>query len=227
MFQGQKATITTKNSGVFSGIFFGASMEKSEPEYLLKMVQQVRVGHKGDSNGVRENPRDFIGFGEDHAMSFKAREVIDLAVEGIAINNQDRRANGWSRLNRLSIEILIRCAGAASGFRSDTEISGSKAGQERELKPWVAPPETGVGQALESSMSSGSWDQFQTNENLFGVTSDYNEDMYTTRIDKSHPNYRQREAAAQRMALRMGDSSAGESNEAANFDEEERYLMFL
>lgn len=48
--------------------------------------------------------------------------------------------------------------------------------------------------------SSGTWDQFQTNEQLFGVKSDYDENLYTTRIDRSTPDYRQREAEAQRIA---------------------------
>lgn len=106
--QGQTSTITTKSGDIFSGIFFGASMDKSEPEYLLKMVQQVRAGHKGDANGVRETSRDFIGFGEDHAMSFKMKEVVDFAVEGIPINNQDRRPNGWSLADHILNGVLIR-----------------------------------------------------------------------------------------------------------------------
>ena len=69
-------------------------MDKSEPEYLLKMVQQVRLGHKGDLNGIRDPIRDYIGVGDDHAMSFKIKEVVDFAPEGISISNQDKRPNG-------------------------------------------------------------------------------------------------------------------------------------
>ena len=46
----------------------------------------------------------------------------------------------------------------------------------------------------------GSWDQFQANEKRFGLKSDYNENIYTTSIDKSHPDYRRREAEAMRIA---------------------------
>ena len=95
-WQGQSASVTTKNGDVYSGIFFGASMDKSEPEYLLKMVQQIRSGHKGDLNGFRDAIRDYVGVGDDHALSFKIKDIIDFASEGISISNQDRRLNGPS-----------------------------------------------------------------------------------------------------------------------------------
>ena len=93
-WQGLSASVTVSNGDVYSGIFFGASMEKEECKYLLKMVQQTRHGNKTEMNGVRETMSEYIGVGDDHAMSFNARDVVDLAVEGATIATQEKRSNG-------------------------------------------------------------------------------------------------------------------------------------
>ena len=47
----------------------------------------------------------------------------------------------------------------------------------------------------------GQWDQFETNEHLFGVTTtDFNEDFYTTKLDRNSGEYRLREKEAVRLA---------------------------
>lgn len=86
------------------------------------------------------------------------------------------------------------------GIRTDTEISGNLAFRERQLQPWTSNAETDVDLSLEASESGRKWDQFKANEQLFGVKSDYDENIYTTRIDRSNPSYREREAAAIRLA---------------------------
>ena len=56
--------------------------------------------------------------------------------------------------------------------------------------------------------SAGDWDQFVANEQQFGVRSDYDENLYTTRIDRSNPLYPMRLAEADRIAREIeADSS--------------------
>ena len=56
--------------------------------------------------------------------------------------------------------------------------------------------------------SAGDWDQFEANEQRFGITSDYDENIYTTKIDKNNPLYKIREAEAERIAREIeGDTS--------------------
>lgn len=86
--------------------------------------------------------------------------------------------------------------------------------------------------------SGGAWDQFAENERRFGLKSDYNEDIYTTKIDKSHPLYKQRLAEADRKAReiersvtnnahvaeeRIQDYVGGDGNGA---DEEDKYATY-
>lgn len=81
-----------KNGDTFSGIFFGSTMENQESAYLLKMVQQIP--EKGETNGTKDGLNDYIGVGDDHAMTFDIKEVIDLAVEGVTPNFRDKSQNG-------------------------------------------------------------------------------------------------------------------------------------
>jgi PAB1-binding protein PBP1 len=64
-----------------------------------------------------------------------------------------------------------------------------------------------------SSTGTG-WDQFEANERLFGVKTDYDENIYTTAIDKSHPDYNKRYADADRKAREIEGSVAQNSHVA-------------
>lgn len=45
-----------------------------------------------------------------------------------------------------------------------------------------------------------SWDQFTANEKLFGVKASFDEDVYTTKLDRSAPDFKERERRAQKLA---------------------------
>lgn len=88
------ATITVKGGDLFRGIFFGATIETHESAYLLKMVQQIKLGGKGDLNGSPESSGDYIGAGEDYTMIFDVKDVLDLAIEGDLVSTQSKMLNG-------------------------------------------------------------------------------------------------------------------------------------
>ncbi len=107
-------------------------------------------------------------------------------------------------------------------FRTDGDISGNIAARERDLQRWEPSTTAMANMSLESS--GGAWDQFQANEQLFGVKSDYDEHIYTTRIDRSTPDYRQREAEAQRIAQEIEGASANNAHvreERGTMDEDD------
>ena len=60
----------------------------------------------------------------------------------------------------------------------------------------------------------GAWDQFAENERRFGMKTDYDENIYTTAIDKNHPQYKQRLADADRKAREIERSAANNSHVA-------------
>lgn len=82
--------------------------------------------------------------------------------------------------------------------------------------------------------SIGGWDQFAANEQLYNVRSDYDENLYTTSINRSASNYRQIEANAARLANEINRSEPVNSHVAeerrmnakpdAGLDEEDKYV---
>ena len=81
---------------------------------------------------------------------------------------------------------------------------------------------------------NGHWDQFEANERLYGVKTDYDESFYTTTIDRSNPSYRERVAAADRIAREIESSAVTNAHIAEErglpednedgLDEEDRYV---
>ena len=207
-------------------------MENNESTYLLKMVQQIKTAEKSEVNGVQDDVGAFVGAGEDHTMLFDVQDVIDLAAEGVGLGGQVQHQNGKSLFARAKIITLIqRLIGSSTGFRTDTDISGNLAHRERQLQRWTSTADTDVDLSLEGSESGGAWDQFKANEQLFGLKSDYDENIYTTKIDRSNPSYREREAAAIRLAQDIEGTSTSNAHvreergivdEDAGLDEEEK-----
>ncbi|KAJ1983216.1 poly(A)-binding protein binding protein [Dimargaris verticillata] len=90
-------------------------------------------------------------------------------------------------------------------------------------------PLSGLG---DSGRNQGPWDQFAANEKLFGLRTDFNEEIYTTRLDRSRPDYKQREAEAIRLAQEIAQAPTSNLHVAEErghavtedtVDEEDRY----
>lgn len=85
--------------------------------------------------------------------------------------------------------------------------------------------------SLETSGGAG-WDQFAANERMYGVQSSYDENIYTTEINRNDPQYRRREAEAARIAAEIERSAPADAHVAEErrtdamgegLDEEEKY----
>lgn len=100
-------------------------------------------------------------------------------------------------------------------FRTDTDISKGKVSRERELQAWQSSdspaspgvPAThhdGVGDEITfgpGTVNNTSWDQFAANEQMFGVTTCFvDEEVYTTKLDRSAADFKEKERKAQRIA---------------------------
>ena len=188
-------------------------MENNESTYIFKMVQQIKSTEKTEVNGTQDDMAAFGGVGKDHTMLFDIQDVTDLAVEGVGLGAQDKHQNGKNLSTRIKVLTLNQCfEGSSAGFRTDTDISGNQGQRERQLQRWTSNAEPDVDLSLEGSESGGAWDQFKANEQLFGLKSDYDENIYTTKIDRSNPSYREREAAAIRLAQDIEGSSTSNTH---------------
>ncbi|KAF6757278.1 hypothetical protein DFP72DRAFT_252604 [Ephemerocybe angulata] len=90
-------------------------------------------------------------------------------------------------------------------FRTDTDISAKKGlARERELQAWVPSIDNSLPSTDEDTFGAAamttSWDQFSANEQLFGVTVNFDEEVYTTKLDRNAPDFKERERKAQRIA---------------------------
>lgn len=102
-----------------------------------------------------------------------------------------------------------------TAFRTDTEISRTlQQKRERELQAWQPDGSESNTNNLKVGMqrgddvtfgpgTGGSWDQFATNERLFGVTTRFDEELYTTKLDRSGKDYKEREKRAERIAAEI------------------------
>ncbi|KAM7208528.1 hypothetical protein V8F20_001209 [Naviculisporaceae sp. PSN 640] len=113
--------------------------------------------------------------------------------------------------------------GNRSSFRTDNAISNARYGVERPLQRWDGGS---AGEALEDSLETSgnnkAWDQFETNERKFGLKTDYNENIYTTEINKNHPEYEKRMSFADKKMREIQATAAFNPHVA-----EERIMDFV
>lgn len=207
---GCEAHVTLKNQDRFTGIFSTASIESSVNSIALKMSWRLPYQTGDQTNGILDTSPDYVGYGPDHVMTFDIKDIVNVEVPSATTDKvQQKHVNGMSLLKhcRICIRQRAHCL-IGSSLRTDTEISGNLELRERPLEAWTE----GSAPAVDMSMNgaaSGTWDQFKTNEKLFGLKSDYDETFYTTAIDRSDPTYKERYAKADRMAREI---ESGETN---------------
>ncbi|KAK3671845.1 poly(A)-binding protein binding protein [Recurvomyces mirabilis] len=216
---GLDATLTLKNGEQFTGVLAGATFDSSsKSKYVLKMVKQTQAQGEAHMNGDTSSNDEYIGEGEDHVMSFDVQDTTSLVVDDVVTTGSQPQQNGT----------------AHSSFLTDTQISGREPTmpRERELQRWDASADTDVDLSLDAGGQTG-WDQFAVNEQMYGVQDTYDENIYTTAIDRSDPRFRQKEAEAAKIAREIEGSSAGNAHVAEErradadkddgLDEEEKY----
>jgi len=161
------------------------------------MVKKMASSDK-EVNGATDASESYCGTGQEHVMTFPARDVIDLHVPNVRLEKTKGRGvqNGASR------------------FKTDTDISAHFAARERDLQRWDGGLESDVNMSLDGPANGQPWDQFEANERLYGLKTNYDESFYTTTIDKSHPEYKQRAARAEQLAREIEGSSTLNSHVA-------------
>lgn len=119
----------------------------------------------------------------------KSGEVIDMLV----ISGKD-----FLQVSAMNVPPPSRESEGRKGFATDAEISGRDTESSRDLVPWNADGSYGqeLG-GLEDGHNDGKWDQFAVNEQKYGVSSTFNEEYYTTPLDKSSIPAEKREEADQ------------------------------
>ncbi|KAK7555732.1 PAB1 binding protein-like protein [Phyllosticta citricarpa] len=197
-FIGYEANVTLKNGERFTGIFSAPSLEQQEHRYVLKMTKKL-PSSSGQTNGAAEPHSEYCGAGPEHKMAFDVKDVVLLNADGVSTDKaQAKPRNGESGRGATEASNADSFLGASAGFRTDADISGNLQMRERDLQPWVPSADTDVDLSLDDSGTG--WDQFEANERLFGATSNYDEELYTTKINRDDPTYKQKAAQAEKLA---------------------------
>ncbi|CAF2127534.1 unnamed protein product [Brassica napus] len=205
-----------KNGSVYSGIFHAADVEK-DFGIVLKMASLVKDGtlrgHKSRSEFVRKPPyKTFIITGD---------ELVQVVAKDLSVFSDGKLKAVQSEK---SVELL-----------TDSSISKScRVDQGRELKHWVPDGQApeGLDNVFDKPWKRGGWDQFKVNQERFGVMSTFNEEMYTTPLDRGlwtrELEEKAREIAREIEGENTGDLHVAEErglqvNEKFDTDEEAKY----
>ncbi|KAF8689593.1 hypothetical protein HU200_041770 [Digitaria exilis] len=177
---GHHVDVHVKNGSIISGIFHATNSDK-DFGVVLKMAQVIK---DGSTKGQRY-AADIIK--KPETMIIPARELVQVFAKDVALGG-DELPKGPGHDKRK--DLLI-----------DSAISRTHYLEERELERWA--PDEGDSECIElekyDRKGNRSWDQFETNAALFGVKSTFNEEIYTTKLERG-PHMRELEKHASRIA---------------------------
>lgn len=229
---GQQVTLHHVNGSILTGVLHTFTPFR-EPTghanvYVLKSVQVTQRG-----------PDDSLKLETGGTLLVHSSDVASVVCASVRLDNPPANA-----------------AAASSGFRTDGDISRSGAASGAELEKasgeWTksAPSTTPRGGGLEDGSGKrkgmfgtattqselrggiGQWDQFQANEDQFGVTATYDENLYTTELAKGTVAQRKQ---AERLAKEIEGQVTSNLHQAeerghkieGDFDEEDLYSGVL
>ncbi|KAI5059890.1 hypothetical protein GOP47_0024310 [Adiantum capillus-veneris] len=182
---GQLVEVQVKNGSIYSGVFHTASAEK-DYGVVLKIARLVRDGL---SRGKSELMAKDSTKRPVKTLVIQAKDLVQINAKDVPVSGELLQ-NGRARENRAEIV-------------TDSFLSQGRHGEvERELKPWTPDNDDFRDLGLDSTFQNTwnrNWDQFEINKTLFGVKSTFDEELYTTKLNRG-PQLREREREAWRIA---------------------------
>ncbi|KAJ3216136.1 hypothetical protein HK099_006001, partial [Clydaea vesicula] len=163
-----------------------------------------------------------------------AHLLVNGKVDGAVIPSLIILGRDVCGLSAIDID-LSACA--EEDFKTDAVISGNTGEvRERKLEKWEPASAEGELESLENANPDEHWDQFAANQKLFGVSTDFDENLYTTVLDKSGPDFKRKEMEAIRVAGEINRTSTknihlaeerGQNVDDSGGDEEDKYSSVL
>ena len=231
---GQKVVASLTDGTVLEGIFhtftpFDGLDADVKNKYVFNAVKAVKVGKE---NTIKTGSTVILG----------VDKVTQIHAKNINLDRPNK--NGGSFSGKSGNSDLI----------TDTQISSGRSAGTRELvaagSAWTSAP--GVKQTRAEALagalgttgkggdtsglrgSIGGWDQFKANQELFNVNASFDENLYTTELDKSQIDSH-KIAEAERIAREIESTTstnihiAEERGQAleTDYDEEDRYSGVL
>ncbi|KAG6418359.1 hypothetical protein SASPL_120562 [Salvia splendens] len=216
---GHQVEVQVMDGSVFSGIFHATNAE--DFGIVLKMAHLIKDGSQGkkDISDALSNP-------SPKTLIIPANDLIQVIAKGVPVMR-----DGLS--NELQYE-------RQQELLTDSCISQSRhVDLGRELERWIPDENNPSYPDLENIFDSPwkrGWDQFEANATLFGVKSTFNEELYTTKLEKG-PQMRELEKEAMRIAreiegedtgdLHLAEERGRQLDESVELDEETRFSSVI
>ncbi|XP_014500982.1 polyadenylate-binding protein-interacting protein 3 [Vigna radiata var. radiata] len=202
---GHQVEVHLKNGSTYSGVFHATNTEK-DFGIILKMARLTKDGlSRGQKSGA-----EFVSKPPMKILIIPAKDVVQVIAQDVAIARDGLPNESHQDMHQ---EIMV-----------DSLISQSRHVElGRELKPWVPDEDDPQCPELENIFDghwNRGWDQFETNEALFGVKSTFNEELYTTKLEKG-PQTRELE----KQALRIAREIEGEETQDLHLAEERGFHL--
>ncbi|RMZ86764.1 hypothetical protein DV736_g6008, partial [Chaetothyriales sp. CBS 134916] len=211
---GSITTVSTKNGDRYHGFMAGASLVPSNAKITLKMTKKLASSPGTTANGLVSREAALVGSSPEYAMTWDVRDLVEIDFDDLSLVETAKMANGSS-----------------SKLRTDADISGNLHRGERTLQKWVPDEPDDTDYTLGAS-SAGGWDQFATAKQMTGIESTYDENEYTTALDKNSLSYKIKEAEAERVEREIMSTTStnmhvreerGQQVEHSADDEEAKY----
>ncbi|KAH6826634.1 hypothetical protein C2S53_014891 [Perilla frutescens var. hirtella] len=179
---GLQVEVQVLDGSVYSGIFHAINVD--DYGVILKMAYSVKNGSQGQKN-ISDSPAK----SPSRTLIIPATDLVQVIAKDVPVTR-----DGFT--NELQHE-------KQSELMTDSCISQSRHVElGRELERWV-PDEDDPGCPELDNIFDGpwnrGWDQFEVNKTLFGVKSTFDEELYTTKLDRG-PQMRELEREALRIA---------------------------
>ncbi|XP_023760185.1 polyadenylate-binding protein-interacting protein 4 isoform X2 [Lactuca sativa] len=197
---GHQVDVQVTDGSVYSGIFHATNAD-SDFGIILKMAC---VTNTGSSQG-QKNISDSVNKAPSKTLIIPAKDFVQVVAKGVTVTSDG-----------LTNEVHLE---KQQDIMTDSLISRSRhVDLERELEPWVPDDDNIELPELDNTFDrhwNRGWDQFETNAALFGVKSTFNEELYTTKLDRG-PQMRELE----KQALRIAREIEGEDTQDLHLAEE-------
>ncbi|KAI8873942.1 hypothetical protein GQ42DRAFT_152350 [Ramicandelaber brevisporus] len=213
------------------------SFAEIEPELVLKHGEYLTITATNVDFSIGTSPQTSTQAGA-RGTSVGGRGprtgfATDTAISGAVGSAQGRELKRWDPTEHAA---AATTATSASGGGAGKIQFGFYGGVSGPLEPEGDSSFMSLEEDIRRRGGNTSWDQFEENRRRFGVTSDYNEELYTTKLDRTQPGFEKREREAERLAreIMKGPVSnrhlaeeRGLVTELDTMDEEERYSAVL
>lgn len=253
--QGQPVTATLKDGVRVTGILAAATPDAGDLSIALRQAVTILPASEGTpapKPALVLNGKDLVQLeAQDTDIDFAAlpqrpqsSASSSTPAAAAAATDSFRTDTDISRASQLGKERQLQAWGADASSYGAGGIEDGDGGLEDGLGRSVNGNNgSGKGNAgrrggpASSSNGGGAWDQFAANERAFGLRTDYDDEIYTTRLDRSTADFKQREARAAQLEREILKGSTSSTSLAYNahvaeergeqvadsLDEEERY----